>query len=96
MDQRYLHPVSLLAFPSAALLVLSLLLLEINYIQSKPAMVLLPTPPFALATAMTFETSRIRCFGGRPRVRLGIVPVLGRAFCEYIPLEELPAGLKRC
>ena len=41
-------------------------------------MVLLPTPPLALATAMTLETSRIRCFGGNPRVRFGIVPLRGR------------------
>ena len=40
-------------------------------------MVLLPTPPLALATAMTLDTSLMRCFGGNPRVRLGIVPVKG-------------------
>jgi hypothetical protein len=48
-----------------------------------PAMVLLPTPPFALATAMTLETSRILCFGGRPRLRLGMDPVRGRASNEH-------------
>lgn len=41
-------------------------------------MVLLPTPPLALATAMTLETSLIRCFGGNPRVRFGMLPLDGR------------------
>jgi hypothetical protein len=43
-----------------------------------PATVLLPTPPLALATAMTFWTLGMGRLGGRPRVKLGIVPVRGR------------------
>jgi hypothetical protein len=59
-------------------------------------MVLLPTPPFALATAMTLETSRILCFGGRARVKLGMDPVRGRACNEYSLCSEVPAGVESC
>jgi len=50
-------------------------------------MVLLPTPPLALATAMTLDTSLMRCFSGNPRVRLGIVPLKGSPV--YTDLETL-------
>ena len=42
-----------------------------------PAIVLLPTPPLALAMAMTLDTSRIRCLGGNPLIKFGIVPFKG-------------------
>lgn len=37
-----------------------------------PAIVDFPTPPFAEETAMTFRTSRMARFSGRPRWRRGI------------------------
>jgi hypothetical protein len=46
MDQRYLHPVFLLAFLFVALLALSLLLSEINYISIKTCYGALANPPF--------------------------------------------------
>jgi len=56
-------------------------------------MVLLPTPPLALATAMTLDTSLMHCFGGNPRVRLGIVPVKGSP--AYTGLETLMSEGRR-
>ena len=46
--------------------------------EDRPATVLFPTPPFADETAMTFLTSLIARFCGRPRWKRGIVPDFGR------------------
>ena len=49
------------------------------------AIVLFPTPPFALLTAMTLVTFAMGRFSGRPRfmraARFGGVPERGRPYC---------------
>lgn len=83
--QRYPHREFLHVFPAEPLRGRDSLENGQNWEDGEvPAMVLLPTPPLALATAMTFETSRILCFGGRPLVRFGIVPVLGSASHQHV------------
>jgi hypothetical protein len=51
-----------------------------------PDIVDLPTPPFADDTAMTFLTSLIGRFSGRPlairALRFGGVPDLGSPYCD--------------
>ena len=48
----------------------------------KPAIVDLPTPPFADDTAITFLTSLIFRFSGKPRCMRGILPVRGNP-CNF-------------
>jgi hypothetical protein len=57
------------------------------------AMVLLPTPPFALLTAMTLVTLAIGRFSGRPRfiraAKLGGVPDRGKPWYALAAIQEI-------
>jgi hypothetical protein len=56
------------------------------------AMVLLPTPPLALLTAMTLVTLAMGRFSGSPRfiraAKLGGVPDRGRPWCVLAVIQE--------
>jgi hypothetical protein len=57
------------------------------------AIVLLPTPPFALLTAMTLVTLAIGRFSGRPRfiraAKLGGVPDRGKPWYALAAIQEI-------
>jgi hypothetical protein len=79
--------------PAAANAILTIILYCYSFIhpllvQSLPAVVDLPTPPFPEATVMTFLTPLIGIFFGNPRCALGIV---GAGLCLGNPYFLFPS-----